>query len=212
MADVEKVLREYIREHRAGGEADPREYLTRVGDRGDRLELEALIDAYLENAPRVEVDASVGSAPAEAVVDRVLGELGAPAQTWRVVLPSLRMQAKLKRDELVQRLAVALGVAGYEPKVARYYNAMEHEQLDPAGVSERVFAALASIVNTSADTLRRAAPRRPDDTVADMAFARSAPWELDPGAVAGAAPAPAGSVLRQSVSEWDEVDELFRGG
>jgi hypothetical protein len=210
MGDVEQVLRDYVREHRAGGEADPREYLTRVGDRGDRLALEALIDAYLENVPRAAVDASVTSAAGEAVVDRVLDELGAPTQTWRVLLPSLRMQAKLKRDELVQRLAGALGVAGYEPKVARYYNAMEHEQLDPAGVSERVFSALASIVNTSVDALRRAAPQPPAGTIPDMAFARSAPWETD--SLATAAPAPAASISPPSKPEWDEVDQLFRGG
>src|SRR3954452_4649983 len=52
MSNVEQVLREYIREHRAGGDADPRAFLSRVQDDGDRLELEALIDAYLEHAPR----------------------------------------------------------------------------------------------------------------------------------------------------------------
>src|SRR3954447_8768536 len=59
MSDVEQVLREYIREHRAGGDADPRAFLERVEDPGDRLELEALIDAYLEHAPRLHVDLSV---------------------------------------------------------------------------------------------------------------------------------------------------------
>src|SRR3954453_843448 len=55
MSDVEQVLREDIREHRAGGDADPRAFLARVQARGDRLELEALIDAYLEHAPRASV-------------------------------------------------------------------------------------------------------------------------------------------------------------
>ena len=30
MTDVDRLLAEYIAEHRAGGEADPREYLSRV--------------------------------------------------------------------------------------------------------------------------------------------------------------------------------------
>ena len=50
MADVERLLHEFIAEDRSGGDADPLAYLRRA--RGaDRAELEALIDAYLP-APR----------------------------------------------------------------------------------------------------------------------------------------------------------------
>src|SRR4051812_34815041 len=143
MSDVEQVLREYIREHRAGGDADPREYLTRLDEGADRLELEALIDAYLERAPRASVSSPIVPSPAvEQVVNRIEFALDAPPETWRSLLPSLRMQARLKRGELVTRLAEALGLPGREDKVARYYNAMEHEQLDPSGISPRVFEAL----------------------------------------------------------------------
>src|SRR3954454_13632219 len=72
MSDVEQVLREYIREHRAGGDADPREYLTRLDEGADRLELEALIDAYLERAPRASVSSPIVPSPAvEQVVNRI---------------------------------------------------------------------------------------------------------------------------------------------
>jgi phosphohistidine phosphatase SixA len=210
MTDVEQLLRDYIREHRAGREADPRAFVSRVDAGTNRRELEALIDAYLEHAPRAAVDRAATSPAVEAVVDQVLQELDQPGQTWRVLLPSLRMQARLKRDELVRRLSEALGVVGHEPKVARYYNAMEHEQLEAAGISSRVYEALAALVNTSADALRRAAPRPPSAEITDFAFARSAPWESDPDAVAAAAPAAPPSVAYEV--PWDEVDELFRGG
>jgi hypothetical protein len=115
------------------------------------------------------------------------------------------MHAQLKRSELVRRLADALGVAGGEEKVARYYNAMEHEQLEPEGISPRVFEALAGIVGTTVDALRGAAPGG-GQTVAQVAsFARLAPWDADEEAVASS-PAQAPEL------EWDEVDELFRGG
>lgn len=207
MSDVEQVLRDYIREHRTGGEADPRAYLARVDESSDRLELEALIDAYLERSPRARVDlAAVQSPAAEALVDEILDSLEAPAETWRVILPSLRMQARLKRDELVQRLAEGLGVSGREEKVARYYNAMEHERLEPEDISPRVFEALAGIVHTTAEAIRKAAPGGlPDDDVVTVAYARLAPWDADVEAVA-ASPAQAPEL------EWDEVDELFRGG
>jgi hypothetical protein len=206
MSDVEQVLRDYIREHRAGGEADPREFLDRVDERGEKLELEALIDAYLEHAPRADVLFGVAPAPAaEAVVDRIEQALDQPVQTWRALLPSLRMHARLKRSELVSRLAAALGVTGREDKVARYYNAMEHEQLDPDEISPRVFDALAALVHTTTDALRNAAPRPAPPPTASVLYARLAPWDADEDAVA-ASPAQAPEL------EWDEVDELFRGG
>lgn len=206
MSDVEQVLRDYIREHRAGGEADPREYLARLDEPGDRLELEALIDAYLEKAPRARVPTPIDPAPAaEQLVDRIEAALDAPPATWRALLPSLRMQARLKRAELVSRLTEALGLSGREEKVARYYNAMEHEQLDPTGISPRVLEALAGLVHTTADVLRSAAPRAAPPSVASATFARLAPWDADADAVASS-PAQAPEL------EWDEVDELFRGG
>ena len=79
MSDVEQVLREYIREHRAGGEDDPRGYLARLSDEGYRLELEALIDAYLERAPRARVElASAHSPVVEALVDELVESLDRP--------------------------------------------------------------------------------------------------------------------------------------
>src|SRR3954454_23911007 len=177
MSDVEQVLREYIREHRAGGAADPRGYLARLDDRSDRLELEALIDAYLEHAPRDRVSIPVVPSPAtEQLVDRIEVALDAAPETWRTFLPTLRMRARLKRGELVARLTEALGLAGREHKVARYYNAMEHEQLDPSRIPPRVFEALAGIVETTAEALRRAAPGGAAPRVASApTFARAAP-------------------------------------
>src|SRR4051812_11503418 len=125
-----------------------------------------------------------------------------------MVLPTLRMQARLKRVELVNRLADALGLAGREEKIGRYYNAMEHEQLDPSGISPRVLEALAGIVRTTADALWRAAPGSAVPPVADAparAFARQAPWDSDADAVAA-------SPGQSPDLDWDEVDELFTGG
>ena len=67
MPYVDQLLKQYIAEHRAGGEADPRGYLEQLEGR-DRAELEALIDAYLVDSPgqRWDEDAYSGS-PAERV-------------------------------------------------------------------------------------------------------------------------------------------------
>ena len=73
--DVQKLLSEYIAEHRAGGEADPLAYLERA-DEGDRPELAPLIDGYLARSPGRDWDpeAYAGSA-----AERVADELGALA-------------------------------------------------------------------------------------------------------------------------------------
>ena len=50
MPDVEQIFRDYVAEHRGGGEADPRGFLAQV-EVEERTELAALIDAYLAQAP-----------------------------------------------------------------------------------------------------------------------------------------------------------------
>src|SRR5690242_738873 len=69
MPDVDELLKQYIEDHRAGGEADPRGYLAQV-EGTDRSELAALIDAYLVRSPGQPWDegAYTGS-PAERVVE-----------------------------------------------------------------------------------------------------------------------------------------------
>ena len=129
MADVDQLLKQYIAEHRAGGEANPRAYLDQV-EGTDRAELAALIDAYLARSPGQpwDEDAYRGS-PAERLVESLHESLAGASGSWPVLLPELRNRARIKREELVERLAAALGVAGREEKVAYYYNQMEHGRL-----------------------------------------------------------------------------------
>jgi hypothetical protein len=212
MTDIDRLLSEYIAEHRSGGDAEPGGYLEQV-EGSDRAELAALIDAYLARSPGQPWDeeAFKGSA-AEQLVDSLSESLTGESGTWPVLLPRLRHQAKIKREQLVERLADALGVAGREEKVAYYYNQMEHGRLRPQGVSDRVLDALAALVHTTRDALRRAGegmqkPEEPEN----MAFTRLAP--PPPAEYADAemeSPAPAAE--RSAGAEIDEVDELFLGG
>ena len=92
--DVQKLLSEYIAEHRAGGEADPLAYLERA-DEADRQELAALIDGYLARSPGRDWDpeAYAGSA-AERVADELGKALLGSAGLWPAILPRLRKQAR----------------------------------------------------------------------------------------------------------------------
>src|SRR5262249_30572420 len=154
MADVERLLSEYIAEHRSGGPADPVEYLKRV-EGTDRAELAALIDAYLVRAPGQgwDPEAFAGS-PAEALTESLHASLHGAAGVWPRILPQLRTRAKIRREDLVRRLAEQLGVADRPERVAEYYNRMEHGTIYSAGVSQKVLVALGRILGVSAESLR----------------------------------------------------------
>jgi hypothetical protein len=208
MTDVDRLLADYIAEHRAGGEADPREYLSRASP-AQRTELAALIDTYLTYAPRQPFNqVTFRGSSAERTVDELERAIAGQAGLWPAVLPSLRDRAGLKRSELVERMAAILGVSGRKDKVAGYYHRMEQGRLPAQGVSDRVLEALGQLVGETAQALREAGRALTPSgqgpaTARTAAFARRAYSE---SGTAEPAAAPGGRV------EWDEVDELFRGG
>ena len=176
MSDVERLFEEFTREDREGGEADPLAYLARLQGT-DRAELEALIDGYLARAPRRPFDREAFEASgAREVAEEVGRSLGGVSGEWPALLPRLRHRAKLRRAEVVARLADELGATeAQHAKIARYYHGMERGTLPADGVSDRVLQALATIVGTTAEALRAAGRRAggaatPD--AAGTAFAR----------------------------------------
>lgn len=209
MSDVQQLLAEYIAEHRSGGEADPGAYLPRASP-ADRGELMALIDAYLARAPRQAFDADgYRGSTAERTVDELERALRGQSGLWPALLPQLRNRAGLKRSELVERLAGALGLSEKTSKVGDYYHRMEQGILPASGVSDPVLDALGRLVGEPAEALREAGrairAAEPGGGAAQAAFARRAYTEATAAQPAAEMPSP-GTV------EWDEVDQLFRGG
>jgi hypothetical protein len=207
MTDVEQLLSEYKEAHRSGDDADPRPYLARASGT-DRELLAALIDAYLERAPRRDFDAEAFQAsPAAALAEGMHRSLAGASGMWPAVLPTLRTQARLRRAEVVAQLAARLGAQSQQEKVAGYYHQMEQGLLPESGVSDTVLEALGKIVGWTADSLRKAgqmpAPG-PPRTDPGAVFART---HLSAAPPEGEAPAPGAP----TGEEWDEVDRLFRG-
>jgi hypothetical protein len=211
MSDVDRLFSEFTAARSAGEEVSPREYLARVSG-VDRAELGALIEAYLERAPRRQFDAArYRGSTAERVVETMTGG-------WPAVLPRWRDEARVPREELTTRLADALGVGDRAEKVHRYYHEMERGKLPSRGVSDRVLEALGSILGRSAEAVRRAgeglAGAGPAAGGADAtpAFARMS--HAPAPAAAGPPPDALASSASSNAEEepWDEVDELFRGG
>jgi hypothetical protein len=207
VTDVERLFTEYREAHRSGGEADPQRFLGQVSGL-ERTQLAALIDAYLERAPRREFDAAAfRDSPAAAVATTVSRSLAGSAGLWPVLLPRLRNQARIKRADLVAELAARLGAESRQEKVATYYHEMEQGRLPASGVSDTVLEALGRIVGYGRDALRRAgempAPGGPD-AEAGAVFTRTTRRGAARDETPAAPPPPH--------EEWDEVDRLFRGG
>ena len=215
MADVHAPLEDYIAAHRGGGDADPRAWLERVQGR-DRTALEGLIDAYLARAPMRRWDPEAfresGLAPfAEQVTTALHGRSGA----WPALLPQLRDRAALRRAELTERLAAALGAPDKQDKVGFYYHEMEQGLLPSEGVDDKVLAALGSILGHSAEALRQAGrsllpPAGEIFASPTQAFARQA--SPDPDFVDASEAPSARDASADAGEEPDEIDRLFRGG
>lgn len=207
MSDVERLLAEYKQAHRGGGHADPSPFLARASG-VEREQLAALIDAYLQRAPRREFDsARFRDSRAAAVADSAHRAMAGSAGLWPVLLPRLRNQARIKRADLVAELAARLGAQSKQQKVASYYHEMEQGLLPAAGVSDTVLEELGKIVGYGKDALRNAG-RMP---------APGGPAPA-PGAVftrttrLGGPPDEAGAGIPAEPEEWDEVDRLFLSG
>jgi hypothetical protein len=208
MTDVDRLLADYIAEHRAGGEADPREYLSRASP-AQRTELAALIDTYLAHAPRQPFDqAAFRGSSAERTVDELERAIAGQAGLWPAVLPRLRDRAGLAQRT---RRTTGRRARGERPQ-GQGRRLLPRDGAGPPprpGVSDRVLESLGQLVGETAQALRDAgralaSPGPAAASASPPAFARRAYGE--PGAEEpGAAPAPA-------AAEWDEVDELFRGG
>lgn len=218
MTDVHALLEDYIAAHRGGRQADPREWLGRVQGR-DRAALEGLIDTYLARAPMRRWDPVAfresGLGPfAEQVTTALHGRSGA----WPALLPQLRDRAALRRAELIERLAGALGAPDRQDKVGFYYHEMEQGLLPSEGVDDKVLTALGSILGQSAEALRQAGrsllPGAGEAAGGPAAvFARHA----SPDPAYSDAPGSPDTVAREpapadATAEPDEIDRLFRGG
>jgi hypothetical protein len=209
MADAHTLLQQYISEHRGGGDADPRRWLEQV-EGAERAKLAGLIDVYLEQAPMHPWDPDgFRESGLAGFAERLNESLYSRAGLWPVVLPDLRERARLKRADLVERLAAALGAQDRQAKVGSYYHQMETGELPSEGVSDRVLKELAAILGQSVEALRdagRLIGGGGETTVeASPAFARTA---LAKDLVLESR-APASPGIEE---EPDEVDRLFRGG
>ena len=209
MAAIKQLLEQFTATFEAGEEPDLAAILAEADNDSARQELADRIDSYLMEAPRRQWDPiAYESSPARDAVERAYESIEGVSGSWPVLLPHLRHRAKIKRSELVWKLAAALGVNDQE-RVADYYNQMEHGNLAAHGVSDRVIEALAGIYGASAELIRRAGEATMPPASAGAVFTRTA--TPDP-AFDEASPPSAPEREEPDPGETDEVDRLFTGG
>lgn len=209
-SDRDRILSEFIDAWNAGRRPDVDEFVDRAAEE-DRGWLSDEIASFMLTGPTPRYDdAAIESIRAEPIVAEALARSRERAGLWATWLPSLRSRAKLSTAQLAEKLTGALELpADRAAKTEGYLEEMERGALDPRGVSQRVLEALAKLLGVSGDELAGAG---------DLGAWRAAPQQMfraQPGAaetsrehlevLADAFAAPGGE-------DWDEVDELFRGG
>ena len=209
-ATIEALLAEF-RAGYEGGERPEIESRLERAPAEQRQTLRERIDLYLMDAPRRAWDpAAYEASLAKQSVERVWESLEGVSGSWPQLLPHLRNRARIRRQARVERLAAALGVGDPTERVAEYSNDMEHGRLPAAGVSGRVFEALAEIVGTTAEAIRAAGAGTGPESAAGGLFARTA--EADERYVAADMASIEGGPPEPGHRDRDEVDELVTGG
>ncbi len=215
MADLDRLIEEFKADYEAGRPTDVLGFVERAPAE-QRQELTDRLDAYLMDAPRRRWDpAAYEGSLAQAAVERVHESIEGVSGSWPELLPQLRNRARIKRRDVVARLAAALGFES-EPqieKIGAYYHQMEHGTLPATGVSARVIEAIAAIVGTSAETIRVAGAKRGEGIDGGTAFARTAFPDAE---FLEQRSAPDVDVAREAmpaaVPNRDEIDALFLDG
>ncbi len=214
MTDVDRLLREYIEEHSAGGEADPLAYVEQL-EGADRAELEALIDAYLARAPGREWDPEAyRGSPAEQVVTALTESLAGVSGSWPCCSPSFETRrgsaATSWSRSSPKRSASAAARRRSPTTTTRWSTGCSSRPGSPTACSTPSPRSSTSPAMRCEEPVERVAPPEAGE---GAVFARKARLDADYGGEAlTGAPASAAEPARGEAIERDEVDELFLGG
>ena len=188
MSDIDTLTEEFRRAYTAGDHPDAAEFLARVGA-DDRDELGRRIRGVLVEEP------PPASAPETLLMVQAMLRGDPP-------LLELRTARGLTRDEVVSGLRHELDLDPTdEERVAVYYHELETGQLPLAGIRDRVFEAVASVLGVARSALLLQGPGSHSGTPTQAVFARAQPG-AEVNLVALTAPP----------DQHGAVDDLFTGG
>jgi hypothetical protein len=209
--DRDRVLSEFVDSWNAGRRPAVDDYVNRVPS-ADRAGLLEDITRYTTWAPDPAYsDDDLSDIRAE--MSPVLEAYRQPAGLWPVLLPRWRRRASLSTADLAASLVSEAGLPPERAaKAEQYLERVEAGDLEPSGFSSRLLDVLSKVLRVSRErmesaggSLRAAIPPAPAAAHfrADEEAAEGFRDDLELMADAMAA---------KSERQWDEVDELFRGG
>lgn len=144
--------------------------------------------------------------PPQAQLEREVAQVLGRAETEAAASPlaRARMQRGLSRQDLADALLPKLGLdASKRGKLRRYYRALEAGVFETGQLSKRLVLALSDLLPAGEDELLG-----PAAIGAMGVTAPPAAWLVEAEeATEGVLPLP-----EAAAPEWDEIDELFRGG
>jgi hypothetical protein len=205
MSDLERILGEFVDAWKTGGRPDLDAYLARV-PAGERDELAARVDAWLDVAPTPDSPAAARAAiAAEPALRAALQAAEGLHPALPDSIPALRARAGLGIRDLAARLSERFGLAD-EDRAAAYLERLERGELDPGRLSRRLLDALSELLGA----VRIAVPPPAAPASPGQAFFRAdedaEDWivqDIDALSRTALAAAPA---------PMDELDRLFLGG
>jgi hypothetical protein len=214
--DRERILSQFIDAWHAGQRPDVDDFVDRAPAE-ERNELADDIATFLTWAPTPAYDgAALDAIEAEPIVAEALAAARGPGGLWPSLLPRLRARAAVSTAQLASGLVDLLALpSGSQRKTEVYLERMEDGELAPAGVSRRLLDGLARLLGVARDELEGAG---------DLGRWQTPPAAAAPAIQFRAAPG-AAEAIREDLEvladalmppdddeDWDEVDELFRGG
>lgn len=216
--DRDQILSEFIDAWNAGARPDVDDYLARASE-SDRRELAEQLVSFMTFAPTPAYsDEALAAIRDEPIVAEALAAPSARGGLLPTLLAALRERHSWTTPRVAGELARELKVSDEKTsKIAAYLERLERRELDPSGVSWRVFDGLARLFGVPRDELEgaadlggwalRAAPARGRAAMAFRADDKEAAEDArdDLELLAQALHAPGGAAR-------DEVDELFLGG
>jgi hypothetical protein len=178
---------------------------------GEREALRVLLADWLAIAPTPALTPPAAEAvAADPILRDALAATGRDAGAWPELLPRLRRQAGLSVRAVAERVVAAFGLRGDEDRAAGYLERMERGDLDASRVSDRLLAALGTVLGVPGEELAEAGTLRFRPAAAPSALFRADGEPVDALledlkllAEAAAAPAP---------PPMDDLDRLFLGG
>lgn len=223
MSEIDRRFTDFMTAWLEGAQPDRDSVMSGLDEQG-QAELADMIDAFTDQnewleGGQVDREEFLAALATDPLLQRIGRAAAGISGTWPAMLPRLRERARLDRESLAPLLADRLGNPEGAEKIADYYHRMEWGDLPAEGVSDTVLAAIADLLDTTAEDLRDSGQADPpggmeagesssaqaDPTAVELVFTRTATGKQSPGVGEhrGDLPDP---------GDWDETDRLFLGG